>query len=374
MARILYALSGQGRGHTSRVLAVTHALQQRGHDLHFACGGQAREILTAQGYPVLPVPALRQEIIGNRLSIPCTVSRNWKRVVFGPRIVGRIAEAMRALQPDLLLTDFEAYTPRAAARIGLPVMSFNHQQVVTETRYELPLRYRLNAAFIAASIKQIAPANPVHVLLTSFFYPPLKHPERTTLVPPIIRQDVQNCTPTLGDHVVVYFNDTRGTDAVVETLSQVDARFVLYNFTPPENPDRYPNLTFKAPDMTTFVQDLASARAVICTAGFTLISESLYLGKPALVVPNGGIFEQTLNALFLEREGLGEAVYNRTLRPEDVTGFLQRVPGYTSRLGSGYDRKGNAAAVTCIEKVLYANAPRPHYLSGTRTSAAAPVS
>ena len=58
MARILYALSGQGRGHTSRVLAVSEALQARGHEVHFACGGQAREILTAQGHSVLAVPAL----------------------------------------------------------------------------------------------------------------------------------------------------------------------------------------------------------------------------------------------------------------------------------------------------------------------------
>ncbi len=352
MARILYALSGQGRGHTSRVLAISRALQERGHQVHFACGGQAREILVAEGHPVLAVPALRQEIVGNRLSIPATVARNWKRVLFGPRIVGRLANAIEALAPDLLVTDFEAYTPRAAARIGLPILSFNHQQVVTECQYTLPPGYRGNAAFIAAAIGMIAPRHPAHVLLTSFFYPPLKRPERTTLVAPIIRRAVQQCQPTPGEHVVVYFNDPRGNDHVAEALARVDAPFRLYNLGAPGAGRRASNLTFKKPCLSSFVEDLAGARAVVCTAGFTLISESLYLGKPALVVPNGGIFEQTLNAVFLERDGLGEAVHGRPLRAADVSGFLERAPHYAARLQTGYNRIGNGDAVACIENVL----------------------
>ncbi len=356
MARILYALSGQGRGHTSRVLAVSEALQARGHEVHFACGGQAREILTAQGHSVLAVPALRQEIVGNKLSLTRTVARNWRRVLFAPRIIRRLADAMQALRPDLLVTDFEAYTPRAARRIGLPVVSFNHQQVLTETDYDVPAAYKWNAACIAGVIKHIAPQNPAHVLLTSFFFPPLKHPARTTLVPPIIRREVQAARPTPGDHVIVYFNETRGIEGVVEMLARVEARFVLYNFTP-RDAHRYPNLTFKAPSLTGFVADLASARAVICTAGFTLISESLYLGKPALVVPNHGTFEQTLNALFLEREGLGEAVHDRTLTAADVTGFLERLDRYRQRLRDGYCGMGNDEAVACIERILAQHTP-----------------
>ena len=56
MARIIYALSGQGRGHTSRVMAISDALRRRSHEVMFCCGGTAQEILKAQGEPVLPVP------------------------------------------------------------------------------------------------------------------------------------------------------------------------------------------------------------------------------------------------------------------------------------------------------------------------------
>ena len=56
MARIIYALSGQGRGHTSRVIAISDELRRRGHEVMFCCGGTAQEILETQGEPVLPQP------------------------------------------------------------------------------------------------------------------------------------------------------------------------------------------------------------------------------------------------------------------------------------------------------------------------------
>lgn len=351
MARIVYALSGQGRGHTSRVLAVSDALRQRGHDVRFCCGGTARAILEQEGEPVIPVPALRQVMEGNALCFFQTIGTNLKHILAMPRILARLAEAFRTFQADLLITDFEAFSPRAARRIGLPVLSFNHQEVVTETEYDLPREFRPAAWLAITTIKFIVPRRAHHVLLSSFFFPPLKHPERTTLVPPIIRPAVQAVTARRGDHVLVYYNETHGGTYVLDCLRETDAEFIVYNFGQPANATAYPNLTFKEPSLDGFLEDLATSRAVLCTAGFTLISEALYLGKPLLVVPNRGIFEQTLNALFLKREGLGEAVIGRCITAEDVQRFLSRLDTYEKHLR---DRPacGNANAVACIEQVL----------------------
>ena len=359
MAKIVYSLSGQGRGHTSRVIAVSEELRQVGHEVVFCCGGTAREILEAEGERVLPVPALRQAMHGNAIHLTQTFLCNWRTVLASRRIVAELADTFRAEHADLLITDFEAFSPHAARRIGLPVLSFNHQQVVTETVYDLPARHRFNAAFTSTVIRFIAPRDPQHVLLSSFFFPPLKRPERTTLVAPIIRPAVQAITPQHGDPVLVYYNQTQGAEDVLDVLRQVDAPFIVYNFEPPANPAAYPNLTFKAPCLDGFLRDLAQSRAVICTAGFTLISEALFLGKPLLVVPNHGIFEQTLNALFLQREGLGEAVIGRPVTTRDVATFLDRAVAYRARMVDR-DTCGNKAALACIERVLSKNQPDVH--------------
>lgn len=378
MARIIYALSGQGRGHASRVMAVSDELRARGHDLAFCCGGTALEILSAKNEPVIPVPSLRQVMEGNEVRMLQTLRTNWDSIVHLGEIVSGLADTFDRFEPHLIITDFEAFSHRAAERLGVPVISFNHQQVITETTYSLPLKYRFDAMMAELAVRLIAPSNPELVLMTSFFYPPLRNPEKTALIPPIIRPAVQKLKPTRGDHVLVYYNTTAGAEHVLQTLREVDARFIVYNFDRPDDDTMsYPNIRFKEPSIEEFLDDLASSRAVISTAGFTLTSETLYLGKPLLVVPNRGIFEQTLNALFLERDGLGAAVMDRPLTVEDVSTFLKKRSEYEEKLRR-HASCGNNEAVRCIESVLARTSTRrdesaPASLAAVRTAAAPAV-
>lgn len=351
MARIIYALSGQGRGHASRVMAISDALRARGHEIVFCCGGTAREILASKEEPVIPVPPLRQIVEGNEVRVLQTLRRNWSQIVNLDQIVSDLATQFAMYDPDLVVTDFEAFSHRAAARMNLPVISFNHQQIVTETRYSLPPKFRFEAMLTSLAVRLIVPKHPEHVLITSFFFPEVRHPSNTTLVPPIIRPAVQKLIPVQGEHILVYYNSTEGAEHVLQVLRSIDAQFIVYNFTPPESTSRYPNVKFKEPCIEEFLEDLASSRAVLSTAGFTLTSEALYLGKPLLVVPNRGVFEQALNALFLEREGLGAAVLDRALTAEDITSFLARESQFASRL-RGRVTCGNDQAVDCIERVI----------------------
>ncbi len=351
MAQIVYALSGQGRGHTSRAMAITAALREHGHAVTFCGGGMARRILEEEGEPVIPVPALRQVMDSNRIQYGKTICCNSKILLQMPAVLNRLADTFDALQPDLLITDFEAFSARTAERMGLPVLSFNHQQVVTEMEYDLPINYWPAAKLTAAAIRWITPRRPEHVLLTSFFFAPLKQPERTTLVPPIIRPAVQQRTPSNGEHLLVYYNHPDGVDHVIEALRPVRAPFIIYCNDPARAACDDDHITVKAPCLNGFLDDLASACGVICTAGFTLISEALYLGKPLLVVPNQGIFEQTINALFLQRQGLGQAVLDRPLASDDVKDFLKARNTYRELL-SDYERCGNHQAVDCIEDTL----------------------
>ena len=351
MAKIVYALSGQGRGHSSRAIAIADALRNGGHDVLFCCGGMARRMLADQGEPVIPVPVLRQVVRDNEVQLGQTVRANWWTVLNGPRIARRLADTLETYQPDLLVSDFEAFSPYAAKRIGVPVLSLNHQQIVTETDYPIPPRYWFQASMTRLAISALTPSRPARMLLTSFFFPPLQENSRATLVPPILRPAVQAITPHQGEHVLVYFNHAQGAEHVLETLGQSKASFIVYNFDAPDNEACYPNLTFKRPSRDGFLADLAASRAVICTAGFTLISEALHLGKPVLAVPNRGLFEQTINALALRREGLGQAVFDRHLTSSDVDAFLGQLPRFLPRIEQ-HRTCGNNQALSCIEHLL----------------------
>ena len=340
MARILYALSGQGRGHTSRGLAVAHGLRARGHEVTFCGGGTARAVLESLGEPVLPAPTLRQVMWRNRLMLLTTGFRNAAAVFGSPLIVRRLATDIERLAPDLVVSDFDRYAHRAAARLGIPVVSLDHQQVVTEAVTEAPEGSPFNAfsAFVASrAVRSIVAPEPARRLITTFFRPPLRDPSRATYVAPILRPEVQALTPTDGEHVLVYVNGSTGAEGLARTLAEVDARFVVYGVGVVEGP---PNVTFRPPSGDAFLADLGSCRALVCTAGFTLLSEALHLGKPVLAVPNRGIYEQGLNAAYLERLGRGRAVY-RTLRASHVADFLAEAAALTGPPG-GADGLGDA--------------------------------
>jgi uncharacterized protein (TIGR00661 family) len=289
----------------------------------------------------------------NHIRLWTSLMQVGKKAIETRGVVDGLVERFEAFKPNLLITDFESYSVRAAQRMGLPLMCFNHQQILTHTRYEVPRRYAWDAWVARVVINTVMPKQPEHVLLSSFFYPPLRHEQGATLVPPILRAAVRDMEPSTGDHVLVYHNDPTGVVGLIETMQALsEYRFIAYNFDPPPDAARtMPNVQFKDPEIDGFLVDLASAKAVVSTAGFTLISEALYLGKPLLVMPNGGIFEQTLNALYLKRENLGEAIMYRIPGPDELRGFLQRAvqhPGRRPDLLSC----GNNEAVQCIEDVL----------------------
>ena len=52
---------------------------------------------------------------------------------------------------------------------------------------------------------------------------------------------------------------------------------------------------------------MAACKGLVCTAGFESVCEAMYLGKPVLMIPVAGQYEQACNALDAEASGAGMA-------------------------------------------------------------------
>lgn len=354
LASVLYAFCGYGRGHLSRALAVSAALRGAGHEVTFRAGGPAYAALRALGEPVEPVPALQQVIAGNRVRFLATARANAPHAVGTPETTAALAAALREARPDLVVSDLEPFVHRAAQRVGVPVVSLSHQQVLTEARCTVPVGYRPSAAATALGVRILVPRRPARVVVPTFFFPPVRRPERAVLVPPVLRPDVRALRPSAGKHVLVYLNEGTGCEPLLKTLRAVDALFVVYGAAPVASPEAYPNLRFRTPSSGGFLRDLAACRAVVTTAGFTLLSEALYLGKPILALPNRGFFEQVLNALYLRASGRGDAVLGRLPGPAEIATFLTRFDG---RLEQPFDGDNGDMQVVCALEDVLAGGP-----------------
>ena len=93
---------------------------------------------------------------------------------------------------------------------------------------------------------------------------------------------------------------------------------------------RFPDLPvrmFPSPG-ENFEEALAGCRAVVASAGHQIIAESIRLGKPILVVPRKGQWEQTINARMLEKTGAGAWTTTKDLR-RDLPLFLESLRSYS---------------------------------------------
>jgi len=124
------------------------------------------------------------------------------------------------------------------------------------------------------------------------------------------------------------------------------ARFLIYG-QGSEGEDG--NLSFRPFSRDGFLADLASAKAVMATAGFTLITEALHLGKPYLAMPMKGQFEQELNGLLLA--DLGFLMASRQVNDDVVGHFLYRIPQLTQSLET-YERRDNSEITAKLDELL----------------------
>ena len=109
------------------------------------------------------------------------------------------------------------------------------------------------------------------------------------------------------------------------------------------------NLQYKLPSKGGFIADLVAAKGVIATAGFTLISESLYLGIPYLALPTKGQFEQQLNAWQLEQSGFGVAAGHDL--HSSVARFIDNTESLRSAVAGAPRNDGSALRSKVLELI-----------------------
>jgi len=194
--------------------------------------------------------------------------------------------------------------------------------------------------------------------VTTFYYGEANN-ERTFFFPPILRQSVLALPPSNGGHVLVYL--TSGFESFLNVLKSFSReRFRVYGY---DRDEVDGHIVYKPFSKAGFLQDLAGCKAVMATAGFTLMTEAFYLRKPYLALPMRGQFEQELNAYLLTRLKYGLNL--RRVRTEAIGNFLYRLPEYTDNLNA-YRAEDNSAIKAMLGQLLADNCLRARELYNKR--------
>jgi uncharacterized protein (TIGR00661 family) len=341
--RIVYGLSGEGSGHSSRARVMARHLIDAGHDVRLVSYDRGYRNLKDE-FDVFETEGLTIASRDNKVSLVSTFTENLARMAEGHRKLHALRHALfKDFQPNCVITDFEPMTAYLARHYDLPLISIDNQHRMRYVDFEMPPGRDAEWQLTRTIIRLIVPRPDVCLVTT--FCPDKAANEFTFQFPPIVRQEVLTKTPCDGEHILVYL--TSGFETLIDQLRTFPReRFIVYGY---DRDDCDDNLQFRRPSGNGFLDDLASAKAVIATAGFTLISEALALHKPYLAAPMTGQFEQELNAYQLDRMGYGKDAS----RPErdTVAAFLYDLPTYTGRL-SDYAAGDNRAIKSKLDELL----------------------
>jgi uncharacterized protein (TIGR00661 family) len=352
--RILYGVVGEGMGHATRSKVVCEHLVARGHQVKIVVSGRAHTMLAKTFDDVVEIRGLTIRYVDNRVDLDGTFARNF---LAAPAMVAANVSAyfsaVARFRPDVVISDFDSFAYFFAKRHGLPVISIDNQQILSRCKLpkfakaKVKLDYQMTKAFVRAKLPGCD-----HYAITSFFEPPIrgKYEGDTTIVPPIVRGEIlaarKRARSGPGEHVLVYQTSTSDTKLLDQLERVRGTKFVVYGL---RKNARRGNLSLKEFSESGFVDDLASAQAVVTNGGLSLIGEAIYLGKPILSVPVQHQYEQTLNARYLEHLGYGleaERIDSDLLRL-----FLAETPKYAAHV-SRHKQDGNQVLFDLVDRLL----------------------
>lgn len=283
--KILYGVQGTGNGHITRARALNQYFREYGLDVDFLFSGRERSrYFDMQEFGDWRCcQGLTFAYRAGGIKILKTLTNNNFRQLHSD------IHSLDLNDYDLVLTDFEPISARAAKNQSVPCIGVGHQYAFL---HDVPTA---GDSLISRNIlRHFAPAQ-YHLGLHW-------HHFNTPILPPIAEVSSERDS-TEAEKIVVYLGFEDPEDVIQYLEPFKDHLFVVYG--PYPHYQSLGHIQLKPLSREGFCRDLATCNGVISNAGFELASETIQLGKKLLVKPLQGQMEQLSNAKALVDLGLG---------------------------------------------------------------------
>ncbi len=341
MARIIYGVTGQGFGHSARSKEVLNYLTKAGHQVLVFSYDQGLFFLKDK-FDTFEIPGLRMSYKNNKVVYWNTILMSVRQIAKQSKDWSRILDRFRRFAPDLVITDFEPLTALLAKLQRVPLISLDNQHQLTNTKVEVPKKYRKDLLADKLIIKSMVwKAN--YYLITSFFKTPVTR-KKTFIFPAVIRREILELTPEENDFILVY--QTSDFNYLVDKLEEIDQKFIVFGF---DINKKIGNIEFRKFSNKHWLDCLAGCRAIIGNAGSSLSGEAVYLQKPYLAIPINRQIEQIINAYYLEKMGCGKFFYK--FSPKIFQEFVNSLDEFKKNL-SQYQEPGNQEVFKKLAEII----------------------
>ncbi len=283
--KILYAIQGTGNGHISRARDIIPELQKKG-ELDILISGIQSDVK-------LDIPIKFQLkglsfIFGKKggVDLARTFFKNNTR-----RLIKEIKN-LPVNDYDIIINDFEPVSAWAAQLRGKACIGLSHQNAVLSLNAPQPKKTDLVGKLI---MKYYAPCD----YKFGFHFKSYN----TNTFTPVIRSQIRSLKPTDEGHYTVYLPAYDDEQIIKRLKIFKNTKWQVFS-KHNKVAIKHKNIHIRPIDNEAFIKSLASAKGVLCGAGFETPAEALFLKKKLMVIPMKGQYEQQCNAAALKELGV----------------------------------------------------------------------
>lgn len=311
-------VQGEGRGHMTQAISMYDLLIEQGHEVSAVVLGSSG----TRDIPKFFFEKIKCEIVqlqspnfvsdkkNKSINLTKSIFYNVKKIKTFRESLKKIDALIKKHEPDVIINFFDLL-------IGLyyryyktkaKLICIAHQYIYLHSDFEFPEGRWLDKQAIKFYTKLTAKGSSKNLAL-SFYNIRTLH-EDVIIVPPLLRKEIFELESTQQDYFLVYLVNNGYYEELI-AWHKNNPTVEVHCFT--DQPDKlkiyYPykneKLFVHALNDQLFLEMMSKAKGLASTAGFESVCEAMYLGKPVLMVPIEGHYEQFCNSRDAYKAGAG---------------------------------------------------------------------
>ncbi|MEQ9304812.1 MAG: glycosyltransferase family protein [Marinoscillum sp.] len=315
--KYIFIIQGEGRGHMTQALSLAKILRNSGHEISRVIVGKSQR----RSIPQFFVDKINAQI--EHLDSPNFVTdKNQKSVkplrtiIYSflkskkySKSIQRIDAIVKEVQPDVIINfyDFVGGLYNFVKRPKAQFICIAHQFLIAHPEFDFPPKRPIDKLSLKMGNK-IASLGADKILALSFQKFEDVPKKKLFVVPPLLRDEVKSVPTQTENHFLVYMVNP-GYASEVNEFHSIHPEQTLHCFWDKKDvPSEHridEALTYHQLDDVRFIQKMAACSGYVTTAGFESVCEAMYMGKPVLMVPVEGHYEQACNAIDAVKAGAG---------------------------------------------------------------------
>lgn len=363
MAKFIFIVQGEGKGHLTQAIAMAEILKNAGHTLVATMVGVAnnrkipdfyKENISAPLY-TFESPSLKY---GNSKS-PSLISTIFSQLVKGKKYLANadfVNEIVQKHSPDVIINFYEMASGfyNLFYKPNIPTISVGHQYLLLHSSFKTISGHWLDRWLLNLNTRVTAIGSS-KLFGLSFDEMPNDEKNNLIVIPPLLRNMVKEYFVEEGDYLLAYVTHHKIIEYITDWQSN-NNHIKIHCFIDKKNiidgQEIQKNLFFHKVDAHTFLEMMSKCIGLVSTAGFESVCEAMYMGKPVMMVPVRNHIEQKINAFDGQRVGAGLASKKFKLNK-----FIKYLPDYIDTSGQfqQWESKADELFVRNIEIVLEEN-------------------